>query len=493
MDQRDLASHSHPLISFRDPSGHLLSVNGRILRVINKSALPDVNAYLASNVARAFVETGRLVNTWILDSAALNGLTAGINLADILRETDWGMIVEHDKISFPTFPYEWTPEMLYRAGHLTLDLAEQLLTDGLGLKDATPHNILFRGSEPVFIDILSFERRDPKDSTWMPYGQFVRTFLLPLLVNRYFEIPLQQIFTSRRDGLEPDEVYRLCSSIQRLRPPFLTLVTMPTLLAAKSWKDESDIYQKRSANNPEKARFILEHVLNHLRRVLNGLEPKSKKSSAWSNYMTSDNSYSEDGLKIKHAFVEKIVKEFRPKRVLDVGCNTGHFSAIAANNGSSVVAIDSDGGVVSNLYRNAAEKGLNILPLVVDLTRSSPAIGWRNRECPSFLDRAYAAFDAVFMLAVVHHMLVTERIPLSEIVNLSAELTNDLLAIEFIAPDDPMFRHLTRGRDALFTALTREFFENTCKQHYDILRSQKLNSSRRWLYLMRKKRLYHNA
>ncbi len=491
MHERDLASHNHPLISFRDPSGRLFNVNGRILRVVNKSALPDVNAYLASNAARAFVEAGHVVNTHILDAAALTDLTT--HFTGIVEETDLGMIVEHERINFPTYPYEWAPEMLYRAGYLTLELAERLLADGLGLKDATPYNILFRGPEPVFIDILSFERRDPKDPTWTPYGQFVRTFLLPLLVNRHFGLPLQQIFTSRRDGLEPEEVYRFCSPLQKLRPPFLTLATIPTLLGAKSWKAESDIYQKRSVNDPEKARFILDHVLRHLRRVLNNLEPRGGKSSAWSNYMTSDNSYSEDNFKAKHAFIEKIIEEFRPKRVLDIGCNTGHFSALAARNGSAVVAIDSDPAVVSTLYRNAREKSLNILPLVVDLTRSSPAIGWRNRECPAFLDRAYRAFDAVFMLAVIHHMLVTERIPLSEIVNLSAELTKDLLVIEFIAPDDPMFRRLTRGRCALFRSLTRGLFETICKQHYDIVRSQQLDSSSRWLYFMRKKRPHDKA
>lgn len=73
--------------------------------------------------------------------------------------------------------------MLEVAGHLTLDLAESLLDDGLGIKDATPYNILFRGAEPLFIDVLSIERRDPQDPLWLPYAQFVRTFLLPLVLH----------------------------------------------------------------------------------------------------------------------------------------------------------------------------------------------------------------------------------------------------------------------------------------------------------------------
>ena len=57
-----------------------------------------------------------------------------------------------------------------------------------------------------------------------------------------------------------------------------------------------------------------------------------------------------------------------------------------------------------------------MLPLVVDLTRPTPAVGWRNQECASFLGSgSRREFDLVMMLAVVHHMLVTERIPLEDL------------------------------------------------------------------------------
>ena len=41
--------------------------------------------------------------------------------------------------------------MLWEAGRLTLDLGRAVLAEDYGLKDATPLNILFRGSEPVFL------------------------------------------------------------------------------------------------------------------------------------------------------------------------------------------------------------------------------------------------------------------------------------------------------------------------------------------------------
>ena len=73
--------------------------------------------------------------------------------------------------------------MLHEAGRLTLQMALDLLPEDIGLKDATPFNVLFRGPNPVFIDLLSFERRDRHEPIWLPYAQFTRTFLLPLFIS----------------------------------------------------------------------------------------------------------------------------------------------------------------------------------------------------------------------------------------------------------------------------------------------------------------------
>lgn len=178
---------------------------------------------------------------------------------------------------------------------------------------------------------------------------------------------------------------------------------------------------------------------------------------------------------------------FRPKRVIDVGANTGHFSFLAAQAGASVVSIDYDPVCVGAIWQQAAQKGLDILPLVVDLSRPTPAVGWRNRECPSFLERARGAFDGALMLAVIHHLLVSERIPLSEILRLAADLVTRFAVIEFVGPEDSMFRRLTRGRDALHADLDKEVFERACAPYFEIVRLLHTPDTHRWLYLLRKR------
>jgi SAM-dependent methyltransferase len=397
------------------------------------------------------------------------------------------VVFEHERITFPSFPYEWAPEMLYRAGRLTLDLAESALIEGFGLKDATPYNVLFRGPEPVFVDLLSFEPRDPRDPVWKPYAQFVRVFLLPLLANRYFGLELKQLFLASRDGLEPEEVYGLCGIMHKLRSPFLTLVSIPTWLASKSGKDQAKIYRERRLGSAGQARYVLDRLFKRLRSLLKKVEPRTDRRSEWIDYVSFNKNHAPDYLAEKQAFVEEALRKFKPRNVLDVGCNTGYFSRIAARGGAGVVAIDQDPATVGALWSEASASGLNILPLVVDLTRPSPSVGWRNGENPSFLARAQGTFDLVLMLAVIHHMLVSERVPLNEILSLAVDLTTDLLIVEFVAPDDPMFQRLTRGRDHLFKDLTNDAFRDACLQSFDVILCRRLAGANRWIYLLKKR------
>lgn len=123
----------------------------------------------------------------------------------------------------------------------------------------------------------------------------------------------------------------------------------------------------------------------------------------------------------------------------------------------------------------------------MDVSRPSPPLGWRNRECPAFLSRATGRFDAVLMLALVHHLLVTERIPLEEILSLAAELTTSLLVIEFIPPEDKMFRQLARGREKLHIGLNHEVFEQACAAQFDIVKTLLLPGTQRRMYGLKRK------
>ena len=171
---------------------------------------------------------------------------------------------------------------------------------------------------------------------------------------------------------------------------------------------------------------------------------------------------------------------------MDIGCNTGQFSLLAAEYGANVLAIDQDMPSLDRLYLRAREQQSNVLPLRVDISNPSPGIGWNNKERAAFLDRS-SGFDCVFSLAVVHHVVVAKGIPISEVVKLSHNLTSRYLVVELVDYLDSMFQSLVRGRDSLYTELTLENQERDFTQIFTVLRSLRLPEMTRTLHLMEKK------
>ena len=169
---------------------------------------------------------------------------------------------------------------------------------------------------------------------------------------------------------------------------------------------------------------------------------------------------------------------------LDIGCNTGHFSILAGRRGARVVAIDRDPDAVDMLFDRAAREQLEVLPLVIDVARPPGACGWNNGECSAFLDRARGQFDCVLLLAMLHHLLVNDRVPLRSVLDFLAAMTTRLAIVEFVDRADRQFQRLTQGREELHRDLSREQFEAAARATFEILRSAELTPTR-WIYLLR--------
>jgi hypothetical protein len=207
-------------------------------------------------------------------------------------------------VRFPSYPYEWAPEMLHSAAIHTLHLAEEALNLGCRLKDATPYNIMFEGPRPVFLDLLSFHPGEPLDPLWLAQAQFIRTFVYPLLAKRYFGIEIHEILLGHRDGLAPERMLRLCPFWRRVAPTFLRTVTLPALLSGGSKAHDPKRYQPRRARSPGEASYLQDRLLRHCRRVVEAAKPRETTQVSW--YETN-HSYSAPALKWKEAFVAEVM------------------------------------------------------------------------------------------------------------------------------------------------------------------------------------------
>ncbi|MDQ2777800.1 MAG: hypothetical protein M3Y57_23235 [Acidobacteriota bacterium] len=251
--------------SFRDPAGSVLLLGRSVFRRISADHAPAFEQFLNSATGRSLIDSGQLIGTRSISNDDFVQDARYGPLSELIGEGD--SLVEHDRVWFPSYAYEWPTAMLHAAGKLTIELAQAALDESFGLKDATPYNILFRSSKPVFVDVLSFERRDPGNPTWLPYAQFLRMFILPLLMSQHFGVTGAEVFLSHADGYQPDEVYRRFHWMRRLRAPLLTTVSIPTGLS-------------RRTDPSGKARFVLDTQFRRLTKLLDRLKPPENGDSA---------------------------------------------------------------------------------------------------------------------------------------------------------------------------------------------------------------------
>src|SRR5262249_41618010 len=156
---------------------------------------------------------------------------------------------------------------------------------------------------------------------------------LPLLAAKSLGLSVRDVLSTRRDGLRPYEFYALAGTFQKLKPPMLSLVFFPAWLSRLTIPNRA--FAAKAAD-PGQARFVFSKLLRGLARKLKSVAPR-ENSSSWLDYSQSleDRSYYD----AKLAFVREALERYHPKTGLDVGCNTGDFSCLAAKAGVSMVAV----------------------------------------------------------------------------------------------------------------------------------------------------------
>ncbi len=447
---------SQQIATFRDPAGSLRITGDQVLRTVTPRYAVESLRFLQSDLARRWTDEGNLIATQILSA-----------------EPEQPLLLEHPRIFFPSYPWEWTPGQWVAAAELTLELCAQLLHEGWILKDATPLNILFDGPRPVFVDVLSIERRDPGSPLWIAYGQFARTFLLPLAAHNYLGWPLAATL-NRRDGYEPVDLYPYLSSVDRWSAPLRSLITLPYLLEKKKGGGGAP---RKLRQQPEIATDVLARNFRGFAKTLRTLAPKGRDSK-WSDYPAAADHYSEQERQQKQAFVDRALQSSRPASVLDIGGNTGQYSRIAAGAGARVVAWDTDVASSDRNWAAAKSAGLPILPLVADVARPTPAVGWCNTESLTLLERARGRFDCVMMLGILHHMLLADQIPMADIAALLASLTRRSSIVEWVPKTDVRYIDLCRGRDELYQHLEEEFFLAEFSRYFSVVQRESLTNGR---------------
>lgn len=458
-------------LSWRDPAGFVIRAQGRILRAVDPGQFQQTRTLIDSTWTKGLIEAGSLPRTVELSDPP--------QVMDHPEQWHW---LEHEELSFPCYPHEITALQLYDSAQLTLRIAIEAANNGWVLKDASAWNVLHSQGRPVFVDLLSF---DPMDATgtWIAYGQFVRHFILPLLLYRELGMTPPDVFLAHRDGISPSHAHRLLGRRRFFSRIGMVHVVLPNLLApAGSRLIAAQSTHKARTFGAEVGRELVTRTLGRLERAVERLRPnRSTAPSVWRTYEEDRLHYSEADLVAKKQFVGQHLGD--SAAVLDLGCNAGEYSRLAVEAGKTVVAADGDHGALSRLYVALRQTPMPIMPVLVNIGRPTPAVGWQNKEVASFLDRAAGHFDCILMLGLIHHLLVSERASLPMITDLLHRLNPKHVILEWVEPADQKFQQLAGLNHALYRHMDTPWLERHMERKFRLTAKLPLPCNTRVMYL----------
>ncbi|MDF1499099.1 MAG: hypothetical protein P1P76_01315 [Anaerolineales bacterium] len=456
---------THPA-SFRDRSGFLFTADGRLHRQVNTSYKQEYDLLIDSGLFQALREKGYIIPHEEVE-------TEQVGAVDAYK------VLKPEPIEFISYPYEWSFSQLKDAALLTLEIQKIALDYGMSLKDASAFNIQFHRGRPILIDTLSFETYR-QGEPWVAYRQFCQHFLAPLALMAQVDVRLQKLLTGYIDGIPIDLASRLLPYRTRLNFGILTHIH----LHAASQRRFRDQEVKRSVARGEMNLTAMRGLVDSLGRTVEALEWKPE-GTEWADYYTATHNYADQSLRHKVSLVESALDRIQPAEVWDLGANTGIFSRLASDREIPTISFDIDPGAVELNYRQSKETEDEWrLPLLLDLTNPTPAIGWNNTERDALLQRGPAEF--VMALALIHHLAISNNVPMHTLAAFFQELGKYLL-IEFVPKSDPQVMRLLAFREDIFDDYDQLTFEREFDLYFKQLQKDSIRGSDRTIYLYERK------
>lgn len=441
--------------SFRDPAGFVFFEDGEPYRAVSTGYLPHLRLLESSGLAEELQGEGLLIGHEEVpaESGPFDGIAA---------------VLRPEKIGLIAYPYEWPFSALKDAALATLDIQIRALQFGMTLKDASAFNIQFHHGRPVLIDTLSFEPYE-EGKPWAGYSQFCRHFLAPLALMAYGHRECGRLSQLWIEGVPLDVASALLPRATRWKPG----IQIHLHMHARSSRREAI-----GTEPPRVSRNGLLGLLDSLRKTVGNLELADHRTT-WSHYY-EDTNYTAEAMAAKRQIVAEMVAQCKPATVWDLGANTGEFSRIAADAGAQVAAWDMDAGAVDRHYRQIRLEGeRRVLPLILDLSAPSPALGWNLQERESWISRGPC--DLGMALALVHHLAFGNNVPLRKVAELFAQVSPRWI-VEFVPKSDSQVQRMLASRTDIFSGYSQAGFEQAFGTAFQIERRAAIPGSERILY-----------
>ena len=451
--------------SFRDPSGRVFYKNNRVFRSLSKNGAKRFEFLKKNNLLEDLIKKEYLINS--------KECLENINNLQINYKYK---ILEHEKINFISYPYEWTFTQLKDAAIFHLDLQLYLLEKNAKLIDASAYNIQFKKNKPIFIDLLSIDEYK-EGEYWYAHKQFCENFLNPLVLSSKKGINFNNWFRGNLEGISTSDIYSVLSFFDFVSPTLFFHIFLLNKFDEKT-KIDPNIINKKISTAKKLTKKSYFNILVQLKNYITNLKNK-KKISSWGNY-SDTNTYKFDEEQKKINLINNFVDRNNIKFLVDFGCNDGKYSKYAANQKNiEVVGIDFDLNALDRAFVDSKNNKSNFFPIFLDFSNPSSNLGWNNKERKSFEDRVN--FDSMIALAVIHHLVIAKNIPIEDAIKWLTSFAPKGL-IEFVPKDDPTVKIMLKLKGDIFPEYNEENFQNILSKHCIIKNITKITSSERKIY-----------
>lgn len=402
--------------------GILFTWRGRLFRAITEERAEFVRALFDSGMLR------ELVNQKLFPESRLT----------YYQMDGYELIIEHSKIEFVSYPYEWTFSMLRDAALTALRVNRVARRFGYQTKDCHAFNIVFEGVCPRWVDLGSFERLPVNPRGWHGYDEFLRAFYYPLrLWSRGWSFIAQSLLANEREVLSHNEYVECSWMFGRFLPRYF--VTQFTSLWRRyrrmAFTPAAKIRQRLPAGMSAVVCFLNErHLLPGQSVDLERWIEKVKRlhppppGTRWGGYQEEYGGSRYDIVSTpRFDRIVEVARECGVKSVVELGGNQGVVSRLLLARGATerVVCIDVDEEAIDRLYTIARTQDLPLWPVRLDCM--IPARGALGRP-PEERFRA----DAVLALALTHHLLLGIRLRIEFVLDAILRYGRRYVLIEFM-------------------------------------------------------------
>lgn len=415
ISEREITFHPH---SYGDPDGRLFWWDGQLYRAISQEKTPFFSQLFEGGVIQDLIDRGLLIRSDPTE-LSLDG---------------YGMVVRHHSVPFVSYPQEWCAAMLKDAALAYLDLVRELLPRGLTLRDAHPWNLLFEGSKPVYVDVTSI-RAPTDDCEYLSYDKFCRYYLYPLILMSQGQERIARHLLPDYEGILHSHLCLLTRkpvsllSLSSLKSRFATALEQRVPEAYRGQlksglRSVLSLFRKESRDQNSR--------LDYLRRLRSDIEsiPLPDSRAERSNRDANSVPLSQDVLALMQQSLHKVITELRPDSILVIGTKLGECSRSAALAGKKVVSFDKDSAYVTQLYYEARDKNLPLLPLVMDFNDPTPSRGLSSHLSLAATERLQC--DMVVTLGLVDQLVSQRYLRFEQIVDGLAQFSKRWLLIDFI-------------------------------------------------------------